>query len=120
MIMTVEELRQFLTTDESEPALAFRLRAIEKAIQGYTNNNFRRFMVNGEIEYPDDIKLGVVRLIEWDVKMRAKAGIQSETMSRHSVTYADQTANTINGYPAHLMGFLKPYMKARFGQGAGL
>lgn len=115
--MSVEELRQYLTTEETDPLLAFKLRAIETAIQGYTNNNFSRFMVNGEIVYPDDIKLGVVRLLEWDEKMRTKAGIQSETISRHSVTYADQTANTINGYPAHLMSFLKPYMKARFGQG---
>ena len=115
--MTVEELRQYLATDQPEPMLAFKLRAIETAIQGYTNNNFARFMANGEIVYPDDIKLGVVRLIEWDEKMRSKAGIQSETISRHSVTYADQTSKTINGYPAHLMSFLKPYMKARFGQG---
>lgn len=117
MIMTVDELREYITTTETTQALTFKLRAIEKAIQGYTNNNFSRFMVNGEIVYPDDIKLGVVRLFEWDEKMRHKVGIQSETISRHSVTYADQTANTINGYPAHLMGFLKPYMKARFGQG---
>lgn len=115
--MSVEELKEFITTTEKDNVLAFKLRAIETAIHGYTNNNFRRFMVNGEIVYPDDIKLGVVRLIEWDEKMRVKAGIQSEAISRHSVTYADQTANTINGYPAHLMGFLKPYMKARFGQG---
>lgn len=117
MIMSVEELRQFLTTDESEPMLEFKLRAIETAIQGYTNNNFSRYMVNGEIVYPDDIKMGVVRLIEWDEKMRSKVGVQSESISRHSVTYQDQTSNTINGYPAHLMGFLRPYMKARFGQG---
>lgn len=118
--MTVDELRQYLATDEPEMLLAFKLRAIETAIHGYTNNNFRRYMVNGEIVYPDDIKLGVVRLIEYDGQMRSKAGIQSETISRHSVTYADQTTNTISGYPAHLMGFLKPYMKARFGQGAGV
>lgn len=120
MIMSVEELRQYHPTDEPELALTFKLRAIETAIHGYTNNNFRRYMVNGEIVYPDDIKLGVVRLIEWEEKMRGKVGIQSETISRHSVTYADQTQKTVSGYPAHLMGFLKPYMKARFGQGAGV
>ncbi len=117
MIMTVDELKEYVTTTESTQTLTFKLRAIETAIQGYTNNNFKRFMVNGEIVYPDDIKLGVVRLIEWDEKMRSKVGVQSESISRHSVTYQDQTSNTINGYPAHLMGFLKPYMKARFGQG---
>jgi hypothetical protein len=44
--------------------------------------------------------------------------VASETISRHSVTYVDQTGeNTIMGYPVALMGFLKPYIKARFGRG---
>jgi hypothetical protein len=44
--------------------------------------------------------------------------VASETISRHSVTYVDQTGdNTIMGYPVALMGFLKPYRKARFGRG---
>ena len=47
--------------------------------------------------------------------MRDKVGIKSETLSRHSVTYYDQDAgNQVMGYPASLMGFLSPYIKARF------
>lgn len=70
------------------------------------------------IEYPVDVKIGVVELLKYDLENREKAGIQSETISRHSVTYQTQDAsNTVQGYPMHLMGFLQRHMKARFGQG---
>ena len=68
-----------------------------------------------KVEYSADIKAGVMELLKWDIKNRAKAGIKSETLSRHSVTYLDQDANNqVMGYPVVLLGFLKPYMKARF------
>lgn len=70
------------------------------------------------VEYPADVKMGVVELLKYDLESREKAGVQSETISRHSVTYQTQDAsNTVHGYPMHLMGFLKRHMKARFGQG---
>lgn len=68
-----------------------------------------------KVEYPADITAGVTNLLIWEQKNRDKVGVKSETLSRHSVTYYDQdTNNTIMGYPVSLMGFLKPYMKARF------
>lgn len=68
-----------------------------------------------KVEYPADIREGVLNLLKWEVENRKKAGIQSETLSRHSVTYITQDAlNQVMGYPAMLMGFLKPYIKARF------
>lgn len=68
-----------------------------------------------KIEYPADIKAGVLDLMKWEVKNRQKVGIKSETLSRHSVSYYDQDANNqVMGYPVSLLGFLKPYMKARF------
>lgn len=118
MIMTVEELRGFIDTDETDAVLAVRLEAMESMIKGYTNNNFNRYRVGDSIAYPADVRLGVVNLIKWDMGNRDKVGIASESLSRHSVTYADMSAaNTIAGYPAALMGFLRPYMCARFGQG---
>lgn len=118
MIMTVAELRQFIDTDEQDNVLQLRLEAVENAVQKYTNNNFREYKVDGVVVYPADIKIGVVNLLKWELGNRDKVGIASETISRHSVTYIDQTdTNTLMGYPASLMGFLKPYHKARFGQG---
>lgn len=178
MIITVPELRQYISTDEGDQALEARLQALELLIRGYTNNSFQvrgtgciadvvgglftvealnpyevgdtiqisgsdkndglytvkeasdtTFTVNEktrdeielfvtQVEYPADVKMGVVNLLKYDLESREKAGVQSETISRHSVTYQAQDAsNTVQGYPLHLMGFLKHYKKARFGQG---
>lgn len=68
-----------------------------------------------KVEYPADIKTGVIDLLKWEVKNRQKVGIKSETLSRHSVSYYDHDANNqVMGYPVALLGFLKPYIKARF------
>lgn len=117
MIMTVEFLRRFIQTEEEDQALEARLQALELLIQGYTNNNFQRHLTdNGE--YPMDVKMGAVNLLKWELNNRDKVGVASESISRHSVTYFDMAGdNSIMGYPKALMGFLKPYMKARFGQG---
>ena len=81
------------------------------------------FMVNEEtrdeddvlvtkVEYPADVVNCCVELMEWAVNFAGKVGIKSETISRHSVTYED-SATMFMGYPASLLGCLKPYRKAR-------
>ena len=83
----------------------------------------RTFMVDEEtrdedsvlvtkIEYPADVVNCCVELMEWAVNFAGKVGIKSETLSRHSVTYED-SASMFMGYPASLLGCLKPYRKAR-------
>lgn len=68
-----------------------------------------------KVEYPMDVVIGVVNMMKWDMESRDKVGIQSETISRHSVTYFNMDGdNSSMGYPKSLLGFLKPYMKARF------
>ena len=68
-----------------------------------------------KVEYPASIIDGVINLLQWDIQNRQKVGIQSETLSRHSVTYFSQDeGNQLMGYPSTLLGFLKPYCKARF------
>lgn len=68
-----------------------------------------------KVEYPPDIVMGVVNMLKWDLQNRDKVGIQSETISRHSVTYFNMDSdNSVMGYPKSLLGFLKPYIKARF------
>lgn len=67
-----------------------------------------------KVEYPMDVKMGVINMIKWDIENRAKVGIQSETISRHSVTYFNMDGdNSSLGYPKSLVGFLKPYRKSR-------
>ena len=67
-----------------------------------------------KIVYPDDVIDCCVNLLEWEKQNRAKVGVQSETLSRHSVTYFNQDAgNQVMGYPVSLLGCLKAYRKAR-------
>ena len=67
-----------------------------------------------KVVYPADVKFGAAKLIQWELTSGDKVGIQSETISRHSVTYASMDAdNSIMGYPKSLTGFLKPYRKVR-------
>lgn len=113
MIISVEELKKFITTDKEDQVLEAMLQALEASIQRYTNNDFKRCLIDGE--YPPDVKMGVVNLMNWELKNRAKVGVQSESISRHSVTYFNMDGeNSLMGYPKSLLGFLRPYKKARF------
>ena len=178
MLMKLDELREYVTTNDSDTVLAAKMSALETIIRGYTNNRFHAkplvrieafvrggvflsdasipfsigdtvqvtkgdkaedlglytvkeidgttFTVNEPIADIDDIKvtkvaydmnikMGAINLLRWEAVNRDKVGIQSETISRHSVTYADANGeNSLMGYPKALLGFLKPYVKARF------
>ena len=68
-----------------------------------------------KISYPADVLAGVKKLIAYDAKMRDKTGIKSETVARWSVTYYDVTvAESSEGYPVSLLGFLDKYRKLRW------
>ena len=122
MLMTVEELRQFITTDKSDTVLEAMLQALELTIRNYTNNTFTK---NGVVEYPADVKMAAVNILKWQLRNEAAAAgdksqkdVQSETISRHSVTYAtDATESDLSidfGVPKKLVACLKLYKKARF------
>lgn len=113
MIISVEETRKFITLNVEDSVLEAMLQALEFSIQRYTNNNFQRELIDGE--YPMDVKMGVVNMLKWDLTNREKVGIQSETISRYHVEYFNMDGdNSIMGYPKSLLGFLKPYIRARF------
>lgn len=175
MIISIEKLREFVTTNEQDSVLEAKLQALELLIRRYTNNNFQKrtcrrtadivgglfivealtpfkvgdtiqisesnlneglytvsevtdstFTVNEDVDdekdvlvtkvvYPTDVVMGVVNMLKWEIENREKVGIQSETISRHSVTYFNMDGdNSTIGYPKSLVGFLKPYMRARF------
>lgn len=121
MIITVEELRQHVDTAMEDQVLEAMLQALELSIHGYTNNDFKRVLAKNNGAYPMDVKMGVINLMRWELNNRDKVGVASESISRHSVTYFDMSGdNSTMGYPKALTGFLKPYMKARFGQGLGV
>ena len=74
-----------------------------------------QFQLVTKIEYPNAVVQGVINMMKWEVTGREKVGIQSETISRHSTTYFNMdSSNQVMGYPVSLLGFLKPFMKAKF------
>lgn len=67
------------------------------------------------VRYPADVLAGIKKLIAYDAKMRDKAGIKSETVARWSVIYYDVTAaESGEGYPVSMLGFLTKYRKLRW------
>lgn len=178
MILSVEELKKYISTDIQDAVLEAKLQALEILIRKYTNNNFQQrairtvgvcvsdnntiicdkimpfrigdtiqiskseynpdrlctiaginenvltvyedicdedYVLVTKIAYPADIKVGIANMLQWDIENRSKVGVQSETISRHSVTYFNMDGdNSLMGYPKSLVGFLKPYVKARF------
>lgn len=75
---------------------------------------YEKHVLVTKIEYPADVKDCAVNMLVWDVKNRGKVGVQSETLSRHSVTYYNMGADgQIMGYPVSIMASLAPYRKAR-------
>ena len=90
-------------------------RGVEAFIRNYTNNDFTD-RGTGRPVYPPDVKLGAINLVKWELNdRRDKAGIASETLSRHSVSYVnDSDSAAADSYPGSLLGFLKPYKRARF------
>ena len=92
---------------------------VEEITDEYTRLDSEIFAVSKnlvtKVEYPSVIKKGIIDLMKWEFTNRDKVGIQQETISRHSVTYFNMDGNnSVIGYPKSLLGFLKPYMKARF------
>ena len=62
-----------------------------------------------------DVVMGTINMMKWDLDNRDKVGIQSETISRHSVTYFNMDGDKSSMcYPKSLLCFLVPYKKARF------
>lgn len=124
MIFSVDEFRQFVSTDELDQLLEMRIQAVESFICKHTNNDFIN-RTTGAKDYPIDVKIGAINMLKWQIRNDKKNSgdgtnqpVSSETISRHSITYAkDETESDIDaftGVPRKLSVFLKPYMRARF------
>jgi len=72
------------------------------------------FIMVTKVVYPLDVVDGVVKLIEYELRMTGKLGIKSETYSRVSTTYFDMDSNSEEGYPASLLKFLDKHRKLRW------
>ena len=124
MIISVEELLTMVETDKRDSELELMLAGLEDLIVQYTNNNFRN-RTSGNVEYPAAVKMAVVDMMKWKLRNEAlnsedtgNKPVASETISRHSVTYAqDSTDSDIDerfGVPKKYTAVLKLYERARF------
>lgn len=170
MLMTVEHLRKFVETAETEEMLNEYLTALESAVRQETHNTFteRGFrhvtaiqggvmltpslrILTGDtvqigeqlytvlpdsmlspapadtdsavlhrVAYPPDVVMGCVDILRYKLSRAGqnaadRAGIASETISRHSVTFSGEDAYSgVLGVPERLVRFLDRYRKARF------
>lgn len=61
--------------------------------------------------YPPDVTEGAISMLRYDIDIRPNAGVASETISRHSVSYESTTNVGGIGYPSNVVGFLQPYRR---------
>ena len=68
-----------------------------------------------KIDYPKDLKRGLLEIIKYKKKMANKIGIKSETIARKSTSYFDvNKGDNIEGIPSSYYSFLKKYKKLRW------
>lgn len=104
--------RHLKNAPEDDALLSEMLISAESAVRAYTHNRF-----------PDglspDVQKGIIDMVQYqiDTAKRTESGKQnvaSETLSRHSVTYAKPDEDKFcMGYPLSVMGFCKPYRRPR-------
>lgn len=68
-----------------------------------------------KVDYPKDLKRGLLEIIKYKKKMANKIGIKSETIARKSTSYFDvNKGDNVEGIPSSYYSFLKKYKKLRW------
>lgn len=68
-----------------------------------------------KIDYPADIKAGLLNVIRYNQKMGDKVGVKSESVARMSTTYFDvSNTDNVEGIPSSQWAFLNKYKKIRW------
>ena len=91
-----------------------KMTAIERIIIKATNNPD---VLADPANCPPDIAEGANEMLVWSctTAQKVRSGVKSESLSRHTVTYADNGGEPSKwGYPVAMMGFIRPYMRPRF------
>lgn len=81
--MDVTEVKDMLgiTDDSKDAQIATLLPKVEQNIRGYCN-------IPTTEELPIEYDINIANMIDYE--MRRKAGVQSESLSRHSVSYVQE------------------------------
>ena len=83
MLMTVEELKQYITTNRSDMVLEAMLQALELTIRKYTNNNFqnRGFRVEADIKASVFMSETLIPFAVGDTIMVSESELQSDCLA---------------------------------------
>lgn len=106
--MTIDEVKAILriTGTQYDSYLTTILPLIEEFVADYCNRDFIN-PETGQVDYPGGVKVAIAKLCEYNMK---DSQVQSETLARHSVTYASSTTQ----FPAEISKMLRPYCKVVF------
>lgn|SRR5690625_753878 len=83
-ITTVEEFKKATGIEGKDEQVQELIPLVEDWIKGYTNQD----MPDKDGKYPQGYKKIAIKMISYDLNNLAKQGIQSEKLSRHSISYA--------------------------------
>lgn len=87
-MVTVEMVQDVLGITNKEEQISALIPLVENFVKDYCNID----------EIPEAYDRNIIKMIEYD--LNRKSGVQSETLSRHSVTYS-------NDYPPDLLKGLR-------------
>lgn len=102
--MTVDEVKALLRINgtEYDVYLDAVLPMVKEYASTYCNREFTD--AQGNESFPGGVKLAITKMCEFHMK---QAGVQSETLARHSVTYSSD-------YPGEIKAILNNYRRPRF------
>lgn len=86
-ITTVENVKKALGIKGKDEQIDALIPLVEEWIKGYTN----QVMPDKSGDYPIGYEKIAIEMIGYDLNNIANQGIKSETLSRHSITYASET-----------------------------
>ena len=96
MLMTVDELRKHINTDETDEVLKMRLEALELSIRRYTSNNFQRrdFRIQADIRAGIFMSESLIPFSVGDTIMVSESDLQSDCLAVVSEITDDTTFTT--------------------------
>lgn len=106
-ITTLEKVKQTLNLKgkQKDEQITSLIPLVEEWIAGYTNQD----MPDEDGKYPRGYEKIAIKMIAYDLNNLEKQGIQSETLSRHSITYASGASS--RDYPVDVTKGLRRQLR---------
>lgn len=109
-IITLSEVKTLLSIkyDAKDDLINLLIPSVDDDIKAYTGQSFVD-------DVPAGLKIYAARMIGYNLNNMDKSGIQSESISRYSVTFSINS-NVTSGYPADIISGLNKYRKLKWGK----